>query len=401
MSSSKPLEIAVPITTTSSRYVPPSMAAEQAAMLHASGLVDYVQTYDQISGFFPRSLWDPKNAPLAAGLSDIDSQHDPFALSTYVLAHNPEAGLICSTDAVRRGPVELAQTLLSWSTMTTGKVMLQMGAGEVRQLSPGGWKRTWGLPRLEDQLKMFHALWEAADTPANLEGNTWNLNNAYLGGQRSAHRPALWTLGGGPKLIDLTTTYADGVNVAIPAVQSYADEYGDWIDTVQAQVASKDRDPDSFAFGGWPVMLIHEDENVIDRALDNPLIRWVAAIWGRFNNREWAREGVESVFPEDWHYSVKFRPMATSAAETDEVISRTTRKMAEKALLWGTPAQLADQLQPFIDRGVSWLSLTDFLPIVLEAEDAAQWPQRTLELARLLKNAQTPAALTVSAAHAT
>jgi phthiodiolone/phenolphthiodiolone dimycocerosates ketoreductase len=388
VSNPKPLEIAVPVTTTSSRFIPPSVAAEQAAMLHASGLVDYVQTYDQVSGFFPRSLWNARNAPLAGVLPDLDSQHDPFALSTYLLACNPEAGLICSTDAVRRGPVELAQTLLSWSTMTTGKVMLQMGAGEVRQLSPGGWKRAWGLPRLEDQLKMWHAIWDGADSPVTLEGTNWNLKDAFLGSARPANRPALWTLGGGPKLIDLTTSYADGVNVAIPGVQSRADEYGEWIVTLRKDVANKDRDPDSFSFGGWPVMLVHDDENVIDRALDNPLIRWVAAIWGRFNNREWEREGVTSAFPEDWHYSVQFRPMALSDTDAQEILSRTTREMAEKAVLWGTPAQVAEQIQPFVDRGVSWLSLTDFLPMVLEQDDAARWPERTLEVARILKSTQ-------------
>lgn len=395
MPTPKKLEIAVPVTTTSTRYLPPSVAAEQAGMLHESGLVDYVQTYDQISGFMPRSLWNATNTPLKAMLPDLDSQYDPFALSTYLLARNPEAGLICSTDAVRRGPLELAQTLLSWATMTSGKIMLQMGAGEVRQLSPGGWKRTWGLPRLEDQLKMWHAIWDAKDEPVSAEGINWSLKDAFVGGARPAERPALWTLGGGPKLIDLTTSYADGVNVAIPAVQTYADEYGTWIDDLRKDVANKDRDPDSFAFGGWPVMLIHEDENVIDRALDNPLIRWVAAVWGRFNNREWAREGVESVFPEDWHYSVKFRPMAIGESEANEIVGKTTRAMAEKALLWGTPEKLAHELQPFIDRGVSWLSLTDFLPMVLEPEDAARWPERTLELAARLKGVQ-PAAATLA-----
>jgi len=54
-------------------------------------------------------------------------------------------------------------------------------------------------------------------------------------------------------------------------------------------------------------------------------------------------------------------------------------------------------------RCMYWLSLTDFLPMVLEADDAARWPQRTLEVARLLKDAENPAALRAAAApaHAT
>ena len=47
--------------------------------------------------------------------------------------------------------------------------------------------------------------------------------------------------------------------------------------------------------------------------------------------------------------------------ETDEILSRTSREMAEKCMLHGTPEQIADQLKPFMDEGVNWFSLTDFL----------------------------------------
>jgi phthiodiolone/phenolphthiodiolone dimycocerosates ketoreductase len=133
-------------------------------------------------------------------------------------------------------------------------------------------------------------------------------------------------------------------------------------------------------------MLCHEDEVVIDRALDNPVVRWEAAIWGRFNNADWAKEGIESAFPADWHYAMKFKPMKISAAEAQEILGRTSRQMAETCMLHGTPAQVAEQLKPFVDQGVNWFSLTDFLPIVLDPDDAARSHERTLEIARILKD---------------
>ena len=382
MNERRALEIAVPIGFM--RHLPPTSFAQEAAALHASGLVDYVQTYDQITGWLPRSLWKPEHVPAAAFLPDGDSIHDTFALTAAMLAQNPEAGACLSTDAIRRGPVELAQTLMTLGTLTSGKVMVQIGAGEVRQVSPGGWKRSMGLRSLEDQLRAWRALWAAYD-PISLEGNRWSLEDCYLGTQRPARRPIVWTVGGGPKLIDLTTSYADGVNVAIPAVQAYPESHGEWIRGVKRGLAGKGRDPEDFGFGGWAVMLCHEDENVIDRALDNPVVRWEAAIWGRFNNADWAREGIDAAFPEDWHYSMKFRPMKVSEAEASEIIGRTSREMAEKCMLHGTPAQLAEQLKPFIDQGVNWLSLTDFLPIVLDPEDARRTHDRVLGIARILK----------------
>jgi phthiodiolone/phenolphthiodiolone dimycocerosates ketoreductase len=383
MTERRDLEIAVNVGFM--RHLPTSSFLQEAAMLQGSGLVDYLQTYDQITGWLPRSLWKPEYVPAAAFLPDGDSIHDTFALTAAILAQNPEAGACTSTDAIRRGPVELAQTLLTLGTLTSGKVMVQIGAGEVRQVSPGGHKRSLGLKSLEDQLRYWRALWDAHE-PISLEGNRWNLDSAYLGTQRPARQPIVWTVGGGPKLIDLTTSYADGVNVAIPAVQPHPESHGEWIRGVKAGLSEKDRDPEDFGFGGWPVMLCHEDENVIDRALDNPAVRWEAAIWGRFNNADWAKEGIQTAFPEDWHYSMRFLPMKTSAAETEEILGRTSREMAEKCMLHGTPEQLAEQLKPFIDQGVNWFSLTDFLPIVLDPEDGARTHERMLKIARILKD---------------
>lgn len=382
MSERRPLEVAIPVGFM--RYLPPASSSQEAAALHASGLVDYVQTYDQITGWLPRSLWKPEYVPAAASLPDGDSVYDTFALTAAILAHNPGAGACMSTDAIRRGPVELAQMLLTLGTLTSGKVMLQIGGGEVRQVSPGGWKRSQGLSSLEDQLRSWRALWDAYE-PISVEGNRWNLDDCYLGMHRPVRRPVVWTVGGGPRLMDLTISYADGVNVAIPAVQAYAQSHGEWIRGVKAGLGDKGRDPDDFGFGGWAVILCHDDENVIDRALDNPVVRWEAAIWGRFNNADWAKEGIESAFPADWHYAMKFKPMKISAAEAQEILGRTSRQMAEKCMLHGTPAQVAEQLKPFVDQGVNWLSLTDFLPIVLDPEDAARSHERTLEIARLLK----------------
>ena len=76
--------------------------------------------------------------------------------------------------------------------------------------------------------------------------------------------------------------------------------------------------------------------------------------------------------------------MKVSESEAREVIARTSREMAEKCVLWGTPQRVADQLRPFVERGVNWLSLTDFLPIVLDPEDGAKAIDRSLELARIL-----------------
>jgi hypothetical protein len=60
--------------------------------------------------------------------------------------------------------------------------------------------------------------------------------------------------------------------------------------------------------------------------------------------------------------------------------------MAEKCMLHGTPTQLAEQLKPFIDQGVNWFSLTDFMPLVLDPQDAIKSHERMLEIAHILQD---------------
>jgi phthiodiolone/phenolphthiodiolone dimycocerosates ketoreductase len=97
-------------------------------------------------------------------------------------------------------------------------------------------------------------------------------------------------------------------------------------------VAERDRDPEDFDFALFPcALLIHEDENVIDRALENPVLKWMTACWGRINQDDWEQEGLPAPRP-GWHYAINLLPTTISDAERDEVLARTTRAHCEKNL---------------------------------------------------------------------
>jgi phthiodiolone/phenolphthiodiolone dimycocerosates ketoreductase len=79
------------------------------------------------------------------------------------------------------------------------------------------------------------------------------------------------------------------------------------------------------------------------------------------------------------------KPYDTSPAFVDEVLAKTTRRMAELGFLWGSAERVAAQLQEYVDAGVDWICPADYLPIVLDPADAAGSLPRTIEVCERLK----------------
>lgn len=372
------------------RNAPVSLVVEQTKAIAASGVADYLAMSDQLVNFIPPSLWKPEIAPIAELLPDPDSMSDPFVLAAHAISAAPDLGVAILCDAVRHGPAQLIHMMMTLATVTEGKALFLVGAGEIKNINPFGWKRSQGLARMEDLYRMFDAIWESAG-PVSLEGNHWTFRNAFLGGAKT-HRPQVMGLGGGPKLIDLATTFADGFAAAAPCTWPTAEACGEHIERIRRTLEEKDRDPDDYTYGIFCPVLVHEDENVMDRALENELVRWIAAIFGRINPADWPQSGLESPVPDGWTYYLKMRPHATRPEFVEDVVAQTTRGHTESGYIWGTPEQVADKLQAYVDVGVNWIGPVDYMPMVVDPEDGAKSLDRTLEVCRLLKRVETPAA---------
>ena len=376
------VEIILPVSVD--RFLPPEALAQTAQAIKTSGVVDIVHSWDQLVFWWPPHLWTTKNAPLAALIPDLDSSGDAQAIAAYAAASAPGLGLAISTDSIRRGPAELMQTMLTLSNMGKGNAYLFLGAGELKQAGPFGWKRSEGIKRMEDHLRFYDAFWNN-DKPFAMEGNFWNFKDAWIG-QARQHRPKVWALGGGPKLMELSTKYADGFSTMVPNVIPSAERFVEFVKTTRAQVASHGRDPEKYDFVPWFPVLIHDDPNVIDRALDNPLVRWIAAVMGRLNMNDWAEYGIESPMPLDWHYSMKMLPHVMPREEADAALARTTRKMAEMTWIYGNAEQVADQIQPIIDAGATHVDILDMLPLMLDPVDAQAGLGRQLDVCARIKS---------------
>lgn len=371
------------------RHLPVGLFADTVKKLAACGVVDDIGTSDQMNSFFPPMLWNTKNTPLAAILPDLDSNAYGQAMLAYATALAPDSNFSIMTDSIRNPPAELVQSMLTLANITEGRVTYAIGGGEVKQCRPYGWKRAEGLARMEDLFKIFHLFWNSK--PGELvsyEGAHISFKDASLGGARR-FRPKLWGLGGGPKLMDLATTYCDGISVAMPLVWKTPEETAASIAEIKKMLADKGRDPEKFTFGYCGPVLLHEDPAVIDKALDNALIRWLAAVFGRVDPTEWKKDGLESPWPEGWNYFMKLVPFQEKPEFVNEVLSKTTRKHAALSSFYGTPAQVAAKIQPFVDAGMQWVQTVDYLPLILPPEDGARALDRSIDLCAHLKGKAT------------
>jgi phthiodiolone/phenolphthiodiolone dimycocerosates ketoreductase len=378
-----PVKIAVPFQLD--RTINPKMAMQFAQTLEASGVVDDFMAWDQVQGWWPRSLYTPEHTPIAEVIKDPDSFHDAFLLAGFGAAATSNLGLVVTTDDIRRGPGELLMSMLTLAGATEGRAVLMLGAGEAKQVRPLGYRRSEGLTRMEDFFKA-RELFLHSDGPFDFDGHHWKMRSAWLGSTRP-HLPQVWAMGGGPQLVDLATRYADGFTTVVPMVFPRVEEWAAQVKSMKEQIERHGRDPEAFNFGVWVVGLLHEDPDRIDAALDNALIRFLAAVFGRLNQADWAREGIEPVFPPDWHYALKFIPTEVTRAQADDIVARTSREMTARSYVTGDPKMVAEQIAPFVEAGATHVAFLDLMQLLVPLDEAFAAVSRSLEFCRLLKQA--------------
>jgi phthiodiolone/phenolphthiodiolone dimycocerosates ketoreductase len=373
------------------RHIPATVIAQQARALESGG-VDGMLIADQFGNFIPPQLWKPEITPAAAVLPDPDSHSDPFTLAGYLLAAAPTLDVAVSTDSVRRGPGELVQAVLTLANMTEGEVTLQVGGGEAKQCAPFGYKRSQGMSRMEDLFRIFGALLDSGGEPINFEGRRWHYTGASIGGA-VPHRPKIMGLGGGPILIDHSTSYADGLATTCPPVWAGPEEFGQAREQILKTVAAKGRNPEEFEFAVWFPCLIGNDKSQLEGKFDNPLIKWLAAVFGRIEPTDWDKIGLESPFPEGWRYYSDLLPHQTSDSLIDGVLGTVTDAHVTSGWVCGTPAEVAATITEYVEAGASWVCPMDYLPMVLDPAEATSAFERSIETVALIKqysSAQTP-----------
>jgi phthiodiolone/phenolphthiodiolone dimycocerosates ketoreductase len=367
------------------RHFPAQIVQDQCRALAAGDAVDGVLFADQLVNFIPIQLWNERNTPLAKVMRDPDSHSDALIIAAYALAAAPDLQLHISTDTVRRAPAEFIQSMLTLANITQGRATFHIGAGENKQCAPYGHKRSQGPGRMRELFEVFNRIM-ADDGPIDYEGKYIHFNKASIGSAKP-YRPRIWGLGGGPKLIDHTAHYADGLAATAPLVWSTPEQVADVVQRVRGQVAAYGRDPDRFRFALWCPMLIHEDPAEIERGMRSPLVHFMTGIFGRIHMPDWEKEGLVMPAPADWGYFKDLLPYDTDDAFIRQILETVTEDHVRKGWYIGSPGEIAKQIQPLIDVGVDWIMPLDYLSMVSEPDEAEASFRRSVEVCAALKAA--------------
>jgi phthiodiolone/phenolphthiodiolone dimycocerosates ketoreductase len=352
--------------------------------LEASGVVDHFWMWDIVAGWFPPAIWNKEFTPLAE-FGDFDSMYDAFVTLGIAASATEKLGMLLGgTNSLRHGPEHLMQIAMTLADATEGGAICCVGAGEAYNTIPFGYNRKLSVSRLEDHLRIYRKLWEC-EGPIDYDGRVIKYDQAYIGTVRG-RRPEFWAMGAGPRLQRIAGQYADGWMSVVPNGINSPEEYAKCVEEMKRLVEQSGRDPEAFRFGLTPPVLLHDDPEVIDRVIDNNLVKFFSSIFGRVNQADWAKEGIESPFPHEFNYSLHFLPMKYSQSDVMATLDRTPREAVAKTWTSGSVKEVALKLQEYIDAGADLIAPYDLLPAGLsDLTQMASSFDRQIELCRLLK----------------
>ncbi len=133
------------------------------------------------------------------------------------------------SDTFRRQPSTLAQTVATVDHVSSGRVNLGLGAGEVMNLAPFGVDFDRPLERLRETIDVLKALWKATNRdPANYDGQVLKLRGAFVQilPVQKPH-PPIYVGALGKKTRELAGELADGWMPWINSPESYRERLHD------------------------------------------------------------------------------------------------------------------------------------------------------------------------------
>lgn len=368
------------------RAQPPGAVVPYAQMLEQTGVVDYLWQWDVIAGWVPPFMWTPEQIPAAATLPDCYSWYDMRIQMGMAAAASDRLGLLGVMPTLRHGPAELMQSMMTLADISEGKAIFALGVGEAYNSVAFGYRRSEGLARFEDHLRLYQLMWEL-DEPFDFDGNVIKWKAASIGCVKG-HKPKVWALGAGPKLLDIAARYADGWMTAVPFGFAHPELFAEKVSEIRRLVERYGRDPDQFEIAIQAFPFLQEDPERRRMIYDNDAMRLFVATIGRFEQSHWALEGHEAPYPTKWNYSIHWVPTHVNERDLKAVLANVTPEMIEDCwTLAGSPKEVALHLEGFIDAGATTVASFDYVsPFLLGVEEGMASIGRTIELCELLRS---------------
>ena len=325
-----------------------ALATRVARSLH----FDAVWTVDHMQGWFPQELWNRDMSWMAGPGSTPHAYFDYQALLGYLA---PRVGAmhigVGVTEVLRRHPVLLAQSAMTWSHMTKSAPILGIGAGERENTVPYGIDFDKPVSRLEEALPIIRRCFNSRG-PFDYSGEFYELNKAMMDLAPAPGRtPQIWVAAHGPRMLRLTGQYGDGW---YPTFPMQPEEYAASLAKIREAAQAFGRDGKRIVPGNQILVVMGRTEREARKHLDARVIRFFTLLAPAYL---WERHNAEHPFGNDFRGLIDFIPSDYPPARVEAAMKKVPTDIVADQVVWGTPDIVRERVESFVDVGLRHLVL--------------------------------------------
>ena len=331
---------------------PPIRRIVVTARVARAARFDAVWTVDHFQGWFPQEMWNRDMSWMASPDSTPHAYFDYQALIGYLADRVGAMQIgVGVTEAVRRHPVLLAQTAMTWSHLTRSTPILGIGAGERENTVPYGLSFQRPVSRLEDALPIVRRCFEARG-PFDYNGDFYELDKAMMDlAPAPGKTPQIWVAAHGPRMLDLTGRFGDGwyPTVPMPPVR-----YSESLARIRAKAKATGRDPHSIVPAMQLLAVVGRTEREARRYLDSRIMRFLALLAPA---SLWEENGVAHPLGTGFRGLIDFIPSDYPVAQLEAALTAVPVDIVAENVLWGTPEVIREELENYVDAGLRHIVL--------------------------------------------
>jgi phthiodiolone/phenolphthiodiolone dimycocerosates ketoreductase len=132
------------------------------------------------------------------------------------------------------------------------------------------------------------------------------------------------------------------------------DDYERCWGIIRGAATAADRDPDSIVAGMWRYTVVADDHEAAHRILDHPMVKaFLLALPAEY----FSKRGHSHPLGDDFYGLLEYVPARLGRDEAMKAIESIPFEVAHDATLHGTPADLAEALEPYARIGLRHIAL--------------------------------------------
>lgn len=319
-------------------------AATRVARLYR---FDAVWTVDHFQGWFPQELWNRDMAWMAGPDSTPHAYFDYQSLVGYLAQRAGSMHIgVGVTEVLRRHPVLLAQTAMTWSHMAGAAPILGIGAGERENTVPYGIEFDRPVGRLAEALPIIRRCFDSRG-PFDFSGEFFEMSKAMMDlSPVEEKRPQIWVAAHGPRMLRLTGRYGDGWYPTFPMDPA---DYEAALGVIRGSARTHGRDPHQIVPGNQILAVIGRTETEARAHLDSNVMRFMTLLAPA---SMWQRNGLQHPLGSTFRGLIDFIPSEHPAQEIAAIMKEVPVDVVAENVLWGTPDTIRESLESYVDAGL-------------------------------------------------